>query len=146
MESAGIYLFLLVLFRLAGKRTLSQITTFDFVMLLIIAEVTQQALVAQDYSTTNSLVLIVTLVGLDILISLLKGRFETLDMIVESEPLVIVEKGKIHYDRMRKSRVDEEDILTAAREIHGLARMDQVDYAILERSGGISIVPRTGQD
>lgn len=56
-------------------------------------------------------------------------------------PLVIVEDGKPLKDRMDKARVDEDDVLTAARELQGLARMEQIKYAVLKRSGGISIIP-----
>ena len=70
-----IYFVLLLFFRLTGKRTLAQITTFDFVLLLIISEATQPALTGNDYSMTNSLVVILTLLMLDIGISLVTMRF-----------------------------------------------------------------------
>ena len=61
---------------------------------------------------------------------------------MEGLPLIILEEGRPLRDRMKKERVDEEDILTAAREHHGLERLDQIKYAVLERSGGISIIPK----
>jgi uncharacterized membrane protein YcaP (DUF421 family) len=143
LRGAVIYLFLLAIFRIAGKRALAQITTFDFVLLLIVSEVTQQALVGDDYSITNALLLIITLVGLDIGLSLWKQRSSKLEQLVDGVPLIIVEDGTPFKDRMDKSRVDEADVLSAARHLHGLERMDQIKYAVLERSGGISIVPKT---
>ena len=142
LSALTLYIFLLVVLRLGGKRTLSQTTTFDFVLLLIIAETTQQALLGDDFSLTNAVVLITTLVSLNIGLSLLKRKWPQLDRLVEGIPMTIVEKGQPLTDRMRKARVDEEDVLTAARERQGLKRMDQIEYAVLERSGGISIVPR----
>lgn len=136
------YVFLLLIFRIAGKRTLSEITTFDFVLALVIAETTQQALLADDYSLFNAFVLIVTLLGIDVLLSVLKQRSVRLAQLFEGVPVVIVENGKLLRDRMDKSRVDEEDIMSAAREAHGLERLEQVKYAVLERSGRISIVPK----
>lgn len=138
-----IYFFILIIFRLSGKRSLAQITSFDFVLLLIISETTQQALLGKDFSMTNAAVLIVTLMGMDIGLSLLKQRSRRIEKLMDSVPLVIVENGKPLKDRMDKARVDEEDVLTAARELQGLERMEQVKYAVLERSGGISIVPYT---
>src|SRR5687768_17109572 len=135
LRAAVIYFFLLVVFRLAGKRSFSQMTSFDFVLLLIVAEATQQALVGNDYSITQSLLVIVTLVGIDIFLSLLKQRFPGIDKWVDGVPLVIVENGRPLKHLMDKERVDEKDILAAAREIHGLERMDQIQFAILERSG-----------
>lgn len=144
LRGAAIYLFLLVLFRLAGKRTLSDVTTFDFVLLLIISEATQQALLGEDFSLTNAFLVILTLIGLDIAISLWQQRWPRLGKWIEGVPLVIVEDGRPLRERMQRSRISEEDVLTAARERQGLARMDQIRYAVLERSGGISIVPKQG--
>lgn len=142
LRAATIYIALMIIMRLAGKRSLAQITTFDFVLLLIIGEATQQALLGQDYSITNALIVIVTLVSLDIGFSLLKRRSKKLDKLLEDVPLVIVENGVALKERMDKARVDEEDVLSAARHLQGLERLDQIRYAVLERSGGISIIPK----
>jgi uncharacterized membrane protein YcaP (DUF421 family) len=142
LRGAAIYFFLVVLFRLAGKRTLSDVTTFDFVLLLIIGEATQQALLGEDFSLTNAFLVILTLIGLDIAISLWQQRWPRLGKWIEGVPLVIVEDGRPLHERMRRARVSEDDVLTAARERQGLARMDHIRYAVLERSGGISIIPK----
>jgi uncharacterized membrane protein YcaP (DUF421 family) len=142
LRAAGVYLFLLVLFRIAGKRTLSDVTTFDFVLLLIISEATQQALLGEDFSVTNAYLVVLTLVGIDIAFSLWIQRWPWLSKWVEGLPVVIVEHGQPLRERMKRLRVSEDEILTAARERQGLARMDQIQYAVLERSGGISIIPK----
>ena len=142
IRPALVYLFVLVLLRLTGKRTLAQITTFDFVLLLIISEATQQALIGVDNSMINSAIVVATLVGLNVLMSLLKQRWPWVDRLLDDVPIVIVENGKPLKDRMDKVRVDEDDVLDAARQIHGLERMDQIRHAILERDGQISIIPR----
>ncbi|HEU4616678.1 MAG TPA: YetF domain-containing protein [Gammaproteobacteria bacterium] len=143
-RALAIYVALMVLFRFSGKRTLSESTPFDFVLLLIIAETTQQALVGKDYSVTASLLLIVTLVGADIFLSFAKQHWSFLAVLIEGLPLVIVEHGKPLEERMKKARVDEEDVLSAARQLQGLKRMDEIEYAVLERTGTISIVPKRG--
>ena len=142
IRPALVYLFLLLLLRLTGKRTLAQITSFDFVLLLIISEATQQALIGEDNSMINSAIVVSTLIGLNIVMSLLKQRSKWFDRLLDDIPLVIVADGKPLKDRMDKARVDEDDVLDAARENHGLERMDQVRHAILERDGQISIIPR----
>jgi uncharacterized membrane protein YcaP (DUF421 family) len=142
IRPAFVYLFVLVLLRLTGKRTLAQITTFDFVLLLIISEATQQALIGEDNSMINSAVVVATLIGLNILMSLLKQRSPWFDRLLDDIPLVIVVDGKPLEDRMEKARVDEDDVLDAARETHGLENMEQIRHAILERDGQISIIPR----
>jgi len=138
-----VYMFLLLLFRIAGRRTLSQMTSFDFILLLIVSELTQQAMIDNDPSMTNAFLMILTLLGLDIGLSLVKREFPRVDKWLDGVPLVIVENGRPLKDRMRKARVDESDVLTAARELQGLERMEQIKYAVLERSGGISIIPKT---
>ncbi|MDQ3214936.1 MAG: DUF421 domain-containing protein, partial [Pseudomonadota bacterium] len=145
LRAAAIYIGLLVIMRFAGKRSLAQITTFDFVLLLIIGEASQQALLGQDFSVTNALLVVITLVMLDIGLSLVKRRSKTLDKLLEDVPLVIVEDGMVLKERMAKARVDEQDVLTAARHLHGIERLDQIRYAVLERSGGISIIPKQGK-
>ncbi len=141
LRGAVVYAVLLVLFRIVGKRTLAQIATFDFVLLLIISEATQQAMIDNDNSMTNAFLIITTLLGLDIGLSLLGRRCGIVDRLVDDVPLVLVEDGRVLKDRMTKSRVDETDILQSARQ-EGLERMDQIKYAVLERSGGISIIPK----
>ena len=136
-----IYAVLMVLFRITGKRSLGQITTFDFVLLLIISEAIQNGMVGSSYSITNSLVLVVTLVTVDVVLSLVKRRSPRLEQFLDGTPVVIVENGRPLRERMDKERVDESDVLGAARR-EGLERMEQVKYAVLERNGQISIIPR----
>jgi len=137
----AIYLFLLLIFRIMGKRSLSETTTFEFILLLIISEVTQQALVGKDFSLTGSAILIGTLMSMDLVLSKLKDNFNFFGKVTEGMPLVIVDRGNPLTKRMQKSRVDEADILEAARMNFGLERMDQIKYAVLEKDGSISIIP-----
>jgi uncharacterized membrane protein YcaP (DUF421 family) len=142
IRPALVYLFLLLLLRLTGKRTLAQITSFDFVLLLIISEATQQALIGEDNSMINGAIVVSTLIGLNIVLSLVKQRSPWFDRVIDGIPLLIVRDGEPLQDLMDKARVDENDVLDAARENCGLERMDQIRHAILERDGQISIVPR----
>jgi uncharacterized membrane protein YcaP (DUF421 family) len=144
-RGAMVYVFLLLIFRLAGRRTLAQMTTFDMVLLLVISEATQNALIGDDFSITNALLVIMTLVSLDILLSLLKLSSPWVDRLLDGKPTILVEHGRSLTDLMKRARVDEADIWTAAREKHGLERMDQIKYAVLETSGGISIIPEREQ-
>lgn len=134
-------MFLLIVFRFMGKRRLANTTTFDFVVLLIISEVTQNALVGEDYSITNAMLLIATLMGIDILLSFFKGKFKLFDRVAEGLPLIVVDHGQPLKERMKKTGVDEEDVMQAARQNQGLERMDQVKYAVLEKDGSITIIP-----
>lgn len=141
-RSLAIYGFLLLIFRISGKRSLAQITTFDFILLLIVGEATQQALLGDDFSVTNALLVILTLLGVDIGLALLKQHVPRVGRYIDGLPLVIVENGELLKDRMDKARIDESDILSAARKLQGLERMDQIKYAVLERDGGVTVIPR----
>jgi uncharacterized membrane protein YcaP (DUF421 family) len=140
LRALAIYAVLMVLFRITGKRSLGQITTFDFILLLIISEAIQNGLVGDSYSITNAFVLVTTLVLVDVGLSLVKGRWPRIERYLDGTPLVIVEGGRLLHDRMGKARVDEGDVLNAARR-EGLERLAQVKHAILERNGDISIIP-----
>ena len=139
------YAFLLVVFRLAGKRTLAQSTNFELVLLLIISETTQQAMVDNDHSVMNGFLLILTLMACTVTLSILKQRYRGLEKWLDDVPLVIFENGRLHHERMDKLRVDEQDILAAAREHQGLENLDQVKYAIVERNGEITIIPKRSE-
>ena len=141
LRTTAVYVFVLVVFRISGKRSLSQITTFDFILLLIISEATQQALLGNDFSMVNACVVISTLLVLDILFSYIEGRFPTFGRVVGSLPVVVLENGKLIEESARREGVTLAEILAEGREKHGLERLEQFKYAILERHGGISIVP-----
>ncbi|HEV7330567.1 MAG TPA: YetF domain-containing protein [Flavisolibacter sp.] len=141
LRGVAVYVFILLIFRIMGKRTLSEATTFDLVLLLIISEVTQNALVGDDFSITTAAILITTLMGMDLLLTLLKRPFKGFELVTEGVSLIIVEHGRPLKTRMDKAKVDEEDIMSSARLNFGLERMDQIKYAVLEKDGSISIIP-----
>jgi len=135
-----IYAFLYVVFRAAGKRALSEMNAFDLLLLLIISEATQQAMVDNDNSITHALVLITTLVGIDIILSLIKQRSPAVERVLDSVPLVLIEDGKAIKHHMTKERVDDEDVLQASREQHGVSDLTRIHLAILETNGQITVL------
>ncbi len=143
ISAAVIFFFLVVLFRIVGKRMVAQITTLDLLLLLIISEATQQALLGQDYSVINAFLVILTLLGLNALTLMVTWRSKFLDRWINSAPLVLIQDGEPIDDRLRNAKVDEADILEEARR-QGLERLDQIKYAVLERDGAISIIAKSG--
>ena len=141
LRATAVYVFLMLVIRIAGRRTLMEMTTFDFILLLILSEATQNAMIGNDYSVTNGFLVILTLVALDMGLSYIKHRMPVMQKWLDGVPLVIVENGRPLKHLMDKARVDEEDILATARKSQGIERMDQIKYAVLESSGGISIIP-----
>ncbi|MGE5602106.1 MAG: DUF421 domain-containing protein [Nitrososphaerales archaeon] len=142
LRAAAVYFFLLIVFRIAGKRSLAQLAPFDFVLLLIISETIQQAMIDTDNSWINAAILVLTLVGLSILLSVVKERVPWLERLMGGTPLILIENGKIHEDRMTIMRIDEADIIAAARAQEGIERIDQIKHAIVETGGNITIIPK----
>ncbi len=119
-----------------------QMTSFDFVLLLIISEATQNAILGNDHSITTGILAIVTLVGTDILLAYWKQRSAKVERWLDGLPLIIVNNGIPLKPLMDRARVNEEDVLAAARQGPGLERMEQIKYAVLEVGGGISVIPK----
>jgi len=140
LRAAAMYVVLMVLFKVAGRRSLAELTTFDFVLLMIIGEATQQALLGDDFSLTNSIMIIVTLIAIDVGLSLAKLRSSKISRLIDGEPTIIVENGKLLHERLRHSRLAEADVMEAARSAQGVETIDEIKFAILERNGKISVI------
>jgi uncharacterized membrane protein YcaP (DUF421 family) len=142
LRGIAVYLFLLLVFRIAGKRTLSQETTFDLVLLLIISETVQEALIDGDHSITHAFTLVLLLTGMSVLFGYLKERFPWLDRWLEGSPRLLMHDGEVHSRRMLREHIDEDDIVAEARFSRGLETLDKVKHVVLEKNGKLSVVPR----
>ena len=141
IRGAVVFIVLLVIICLSGRRTLAQMTAFDLVLVLIVAETTQQALLGDDFSIANAVILIITLFTLDILMSYLKEHSPRAEKLLDGVPTVLISLGKPDDRALKRARVDIEDVLESARSKHGVERLDQIKFAVLEVGGDISIVP-----
>ncbi|MBE8905720.1 DUF421 domain-containing protein [Enterobacter asburiae] len=140
-RALAIYLFLVVVFKVAGRRALLQMTSFDLILLLIISEATQQALLGQDFSVTGAMITITTLVVADIIFGLMKKYFSPVENILDGTPVILVENGVPLADKLKKVDVSCDDILVSARQNNRITEISDIKYAILERNGHISIIP-----
>lgn len=141
LRGAAIYVAVLVIVRLSGRRSLAQMTPFDFVLVLIVAQTTQQALLGDDFSIVNAVVLTVTLFAIDIGLSYLKGRWPRAERWLDGAPTLLVSHGEPDRRALGRARIQIDDVMEAARKQHGLERLEQVRFAVLEIGGNISIVP-----
>jgi uncharacterized membrane protein YcaP (DUF421 family) len=142
LKAVVIYVVLWLLIRVSGRRTLAELSTFDFILFLVIGGATQRALIGQDYSLTNAFIVITTLIVIDILVGLLERDFRFVSKIIKGVPTILVDDGHLLTGRMRRARVSTDEIMERARTLHGLETLEQIKYAILEASGDISIIPR----
>lgn len=139
-----IYAIVFAVLRCTGRRMLSQITVFDFILLLIIGEATQNALLGDDFTLTNAAVVIISLIVTDDICTTIRARSKRFERLMEGVPVRLMFDGQLLSEPLKRERVDADDIMQAARHTHGIARIDQIDEAYLESSGGISIVPKAG--
>ncbi|OQA03444.1 MAG: hypothetical protein BWY69_00457 [Planctomycetes bacterium ADurb.Bin401] len=141
IRAVSVYIFLLILIRFSGRRTMGQMTSFDFILLLIISEAASTGLTGEDNSITNSIIVISTLILIDIIFSIFKSKWSVFDKAIDGVPTVLIYDGKIQKENIARSRTDLEDILDTARADKGLEKLEQIKYAILEKNGHISIIP-----
>jgi uncharacterized membrane protein YcaP (DUF421 family) len=141
IKAAIVFFVLWAIVRVSGRRTLGEMTAFDFVLFMIIGGSTQRAITGQDYSMTNALLLVATFVTLDIALSIVEVRWPATRRILSAMPMILVENGSLMRRRMRRARITEDNIIEAARRLHGLERLGQIKFAILEATGQITIVP-----
>jgi len=142
LRGLAIYFTLLVIIRLSGRRTLAQMTPFDLVIVLVISETTQQAMLGDDFSITNAVILILTLFTTDIGLSYVKSWWPRAAHIIDGVPTILVTDGVYDEGALRGARLQKEDVMQAARSQEGIESVGEIKFAILEVSGNISIIKK----
>lgn len=138
-----VYFALLAGLRVAGKRELGQMTPFDLIVVLIISNAVQNAMVGPDTSLTGGLIAAGTLLGVNALINRTSLKLTWLGHNLVGTPTVLINDGKFIEEHLRHEGLQRSEVLMAMRE-HGVAEVDQVRMAVLEVDGSISIVPKEG--
>ena len=141
LRSVVIYVFILLAFRFTGKRQVGQLTPFDLVVLLIISNVVQNAVIGPDNSLGGGLLGAVVILALNWLVVELTFRSKRLRRLLEAEPTLLVHNGRILHDNLRRERLTLDDLHAALRRA-GVADLGHVRVAVLEENGGISVIPR----
>lgn len=137
---ASIYVFVMLGLRIIGKRELSQLAPRELVMLLLIPELFSQAALGEDFSLTNAMVACATLLLLVFWTSVATHLSPSLSRIVDAAPAVLVRHGRLVEQSLDRERVTADEVFAEMRHV-GLTRLSQVEWAILEGDGKISIVP-----
>jgi uncharacterized membrane protein YcaP (DUF421 family) len=135
-----VYAAVLLGLRLAGKRELGQMTPFDVVVILLIANAVQNAMVGPDTSVTGGLIAAGVLILGNYGLAQARERLPWLRRAVEGTPTLLINDGKLVSQHLRQEGLDEDEVLMAIRE-HGVADVKEVRMAVLETDGSISIVP-----
>lgn len=140
-KTTVIYVFLIIGLRLIGKRELGQMTIYDLVLIVVLANSVQNAMVGSDTTLAGGLVAALTLLILNRLFTLLLAHSSTLEMAMIGAPLVIAENGQLLPEQMKKEGVTPNLVYAAMRE-HSIGDLSEVRLAVLEVDGSISIVPK----
>jgi uncharacterized membrane protein YcaP (DUF421 family) len=126
--------------RVVGRRELSTMEPFDLILLIVTGDLVQQGVTQSDYSLTGAVTVITTIALLTVALSYLSFKVPRLRPVLDGEPLVLVQDGKVIERNMRRERITIEELLAEARQ-QQLASLDQVRFAVLETSGAISFIP-----
>lgn len=143
LRTAAIYAAILIGLRLAGKREMGQMTVFDLVVLLLIANAVQNAMVGPDTSLIGGILAAGALLLINGFVARARLRWPRLSRWVEGTPTLLVLHGEVIPEHLRREGLDEESLLAALRE-HGVAEIGEVEMAVLEIDGSISVVPVGG--
>jgi uncharacterized membrane protein YcaP (DUF421 family) len=141
IRAVVLFCFVYLLTRIIGRRELSSLEPFDLILLIVMGDAIQQGLTQDDYSVTGALIVVGTFAVLQVLISFLSYRFPKLRPALDGEPIVIVQDGKPLERNMNRERLTVEEVLVQARQ-QQLTSIEQIEWAVLETSGTISIIPK----
>jgi len=130
-----VYIFLIVGLRLAGKRELAQLNTFDLVVLLTLSNTVQNAIIGEDNSVTGGLIGAATLLVLNYSLVRFLYYHDQLDRIVEGEPEVVMEHGELKMEKLKQELISRAELEIAAHK-QGFSSLDDIDRAILDPGGG----------
>jgi uncharacterized membrane protein YcaP (DUF421 family) len=141
LRTAFVFVLILVVTRAVGRRELSSMEPFDFILLVVIGDLVQQGVTQSDYSLTGVTTVIVTMSALVVFTAWLSFRFARLRPLLEGDPTLLISDGDLLMRNLRRERMTVEEIEAEARQ-QSIGSLDDVRYAVLETNGRISFITR----
>ena len=141
LRACIVYFILLLLIRASGKRTMGQFTPFDMLLVVLLGNAVQNALLGQDTSVGGGLLLATTLLLLNWLVGLVSARSARMEALVEGVPVLLARDGKVYKDVLRRELISRADFDKAMRE-SGVEDLEDIRMAVLETNGHITLVTR----
>jgi len=141
LRAACLYAVLFALIRITGKRQIGQFTPFDLILLMLLSEQASPALSGGDQSMLGALIGIAVLIGLNITVTVATSRSQRVERVVEGRPQFLIRDGRVDYAMLRRESVSKNDLMAAVRD-GGCLRPSEVDWAVLETSGTITVRKR----
>ena len=144
LRAVVVYVVLLAMIRLSGKRTMGQFTSFDMLLIVLLGNAVQNALLGTDTSMAGGLLLAATLMTLNWMVGFVTARSQRVERLLEGEPVVLARNGHVYRDVLRRELVSRDDLAKAMRE-EGCSDISHVHLALLETNGHITILTREGE-
>jgi uncharacterized membrane protein YcaP (DUF421 family) len=142
IRATVIFLFVLLVTRIAGRRELGTLEPFDLILLVVLGDLVQQGITQSDQSVTGTLIVISTITLLSVAVSWVSFRSRPIRRVTEGEPIVLLQDGRTIERNMRRERITRGDIEEQARAAQ-VRSLDELQWAILEDNGQISCIPRS---
>jgi uncharacterized membrane protein YcaP (DUF421 family) len=136
-----VFMFVLLLTRVIGKRELGSLQPIDLILLIVLGDALQQGLTQDDYSLTGALLVVTTIAVLQVFVSWIAYRFPRSRPILEGEPVIVLQDGEVIERNLRRERLTLQDIAEEARK-QQIARLADVRFAVLETSGNITFIQK----
>jgi uncharacterized membrane protein YcaP (DUF421 family) len=144
IRAALMYCFLLFITRVVGRRELSTLEPFDLILLIVLGDLIQQGVTQSDYSFTGLMLAAGTIAVMQVSVSWIGYRSPSkAGLVLEGEPIVIVQDGKCLEQNTRRERIRKEEVLEAARK-NGIGSLDEIEWGILETSGEMTFITKSG--
>jgi uncharacterized membrane protein YcaP (DUF421 family) len=143
IRGVAVYIFLIALLRITGKRQVGQLAPFDLVLLLVLSNAVQNSMNAGDNSLIGGLISAATLIGANGLVGMVTFRSKRLEALFEGRPQILIHNGKVFEEVMASARLTHHELNAALRQA-GYACIEEIHSAVLENNGTISFVPRNG--
>ncbi len=141
LSATAVFFLVWIVVRVVGKRELSELAPFDFVILVVMGDLIAEAVIAEDTSVTGAVIAVATFGLLTVAVSWLSWRLPKRRSLFEGVPTLLIRDGEVLDEAMRMERLNEEDLLTAARQ-NGIGDLADVSWAVLEPDGKFSFFTR----
>jgi uncharacterized membrane protein YcaP (DUF421 family) len=141
IRATTIFLFVYLVTRVVGRRELGSSEPFDLILLVVLGDLVQQGVTQSDNSVTGAILVISTFTLLTLVVSFVSVKIPKVRSVLDGEPLILIEDGQPNTANLKRQRLDLSEVLAEAR-LQQVARMTDIQWAILESSGQISIIPK----
>jgi uncharacterized membrane protein YcaP (DUF421 family) len=141
LRAVVLYLFMVFLMRVIGRRELSTLSAVDLVLLIVLGDLIQQGLTQDDYSVTGAIIALSTIAAMQVLVSYLSFRSRRVRKVLEGHPIVVIQDGKLLEQNLRRQRMTPDELAEEMR-MQSIANFEDVQWGILESNGSVSFVKK----